>query len=134
MVKAVIIGLISSCSMANACPNFSGQYEALGTGENIEVVQVGCSSILITSKPALPQPPVRFEFIIDGKVRLVSSLFLSARWVNDKFVREPWSAETQGEMIGMQEVWTYQSDSSILKEIIDPSDSGVISSDTLVKK
>jgi hypothetical protein len=133
--------LFARTTMAFApCPDFSGHFQDDLLSRSFTVVQTGCAQIDVTntSDEIYPhQAPVTMTYIMDGKRHALSQgIFMSAYWNGDTLVREPWSAETGGEMIGAQQTWELQKFGdriTIYQKLLDPAD-GTDFGSTVFKK
>lgn len=116
---AAVIGL-SAPAYTTACPNFSGSFSSGKSStwaeETIyEISQTGCEKIkMIKSVHSVGNvnPPIVSELITDGVRRIEDfpGVYWVNFWENDRLVREPWSAQTDGELVGERNYWFLRRD------------------------
>lgn len=115
MKYTILSTLFLFAGVAGACPDFTGSYQNKSLGGSFVVKQTGCVEVSVTQPPLSSEPGSKvstINYVVDGKRHQVGSYFQFAYWEGDIFVTEPWSAETEGEMIGARQSWQLQTTSS----------------------
>lgn len=137
--------LLASQSVS-ACPNFSGKYSAGKSSvwaeeTTYEITQVGCEKMKIVKtlqSVGHIYQPVTLEMIVDGVRRLEDfpNIYWVNSWENNRLVREPWTAQAGGELVGDRAYWFLKPDAqgkiSLVFQLVD--DSGNLLSEEIVKK
>lgn len=127
------IFLVSAIShSAFACPNLSGTYSAgkINVFEEevvYEIKQTGCEELRLakTVKQIGKAPSsTSSEIKIDGLRHADNSgIYWMSTWIGDRLVQEPWSAQTEGELLGDRSYWFLNQDSLgatfLINQIVD---------------
>ena len=102
--------LVAVQVFAADCPDFSGKYKENLSEIIMTVSQKACSQITVEAGG------VSKTYILDGSMRQVSAgRFEKNYFDNQTLVREIWSAEINGEMLGPKVTWNIYEDAQAFR-------------------